>query len=93
MAFLLFPSKNYRAIWISKSSRAAGLIEAVPCWRKEGACAQRTPPALSSCAVRGDAGEPHPGWDLRDVCTQPGLGESWGWFLVLSGWKGRERRM
>jgi len=29
---------------------------------------------------------------LGDVCTQRGLGESRGWFLVLGVWKGRERK-
>lgn len=93
MAFLLFPSKNYGAIWISKSSRAAGLI-----WKLflaggrrglvPGRHPQLRPPVLSAGMLENRI--PGGPWD---VCTLPGLGESRGWVLALGGWKGRERRI
>lgn len=92
MAFLLFPGKNYGAIWISKSSRAAGLI-----WKLflaggrrglvPGRHPQLRPPVLSGGMLENRI----PGGP-RDVCTLPGLGESPGVFFG-AGWvegKGKE---
>lgn len=57
---------------------------------KEGAPAWQTPPALSSRAARGDAGEAHPSRALGGVCTQLGSGASQGWSQSWVG--GREGR-
>lgn len=54
MAFLFFPSKNYGAIWISKSSRAAGLTGSCSLQKEGGgSCPTDTPSFVLPCCWWG----------------------------------------
>lgn len=56
-AFLLFPSENYRAIWISKSSRAAGLIGSCSLLEEGGgSCPADAPSSVLRCCPWGCGG-------------------------------------
>lgn len=93
MAFLLFPSKNYGAIWISKSSKAAGLIGSCSLQKEGGGlCPTDTRSFVLPCHPWGcwrTASRLGLGGCLREA----GLGRKAG-VVFGAGWvEGKERRM